>query len=418
MRRSAIIRRWSANGRLSYMLILYIPLLCSFYAYYEPRDTLRQGESISDNGETLVSDGGRFEFGSFSPSGSSGNKRCVGICYHQWDNGTVVWVANRDSPIINANGVFNLTEDGELKVLDSTGKVYWFTDIQRLCPCNLVYGDYGVPKNILSESFNTSTNTLLPDMDVNLEDNMLRLTSWKGSDDPGEGSVNDIYKESNIYCDRFSSYQMDAKLRNLSRDFTARIVMDFSGKLEYWCWDVNDMNWSSVIAEPGNKCAVNNYCGNYGVCNPGNNLVCKCLPGFKPNAPEKWHSGDFSNGCARNSVLCGENDMFCPVYMISEDDNVKKVPVEGESACKEKCLNSCDCKAYYIDKYTDDCSIMTRDPVDLREYDDGHLNFSFYMAMSDIGTNPFHEFACFYGVYKIATTCCRFSRVLIVLHRC
>ena len=129
MRTSANIRRWAANCRLFSMLILYMPLLCSFYACCEARDTLRQGEWISDDGETLVSAGGRFEFGFFSPTGSSGNKRYVGIWYHEWDNRTVVWVANRDSPIINANGVFNVTEDAELKVLDTTGKEYWSADI-------------------------------------------------------------------------------------------------------------------------------------------------------------------------------------------------------------------------------------------------------------------------------------------------
>ena len=116
IRTSTNSRRWSANCMLSSVLILYMPLLCSFYAYCEARDTLRQGEWISDNGETLVSAGGMFEFGFFSPPGSSGNKRYVGIWYHEWDNRTVVQVANRDRPIINANGVFNLTEDGKLKV--------------------------------------------------------------------------------------------------------------------------------------------------------------------------------------------------------------------------------------------------------------------------------------------------------------
>ena len=48
---------------------------------------------------------------------------------------------------------------------------------------------------------------------------------------------------------------MDEKVQNLSSDCTARIVMDFSGKLEYWRWDVKVMNWSLIMAEPGNKCA-------------------------------------------------------------------------------------------------------------------------------------------------------------------
>ena len=242
---------------------------------------------------------------------------------------------------------------------------------------NLVYGDYGVLKNILWESFNTSTDTLLPGMVVN--ENMV-LTSWRGSDDPAKGGFRlylgpdgsgTIYNDYTIYCNHYSSDEMDNKLRNHSRDFSARFVMGFSGKLEYWRWDVKGMNWSLIMEEPGNKCALYNYCGNYGVCNPNNKLECKCLPGFKPNALEKWHSGDFSNGCNRNSTLCGENDVFFPVNMLSGDNTLKTVSVVDESACKKECLKSCDCKARSYDNDTNDCYILTQDLVDLREYADG-----------------------------------------------
>ena len=38
-------------------------------------------------------------------SGSSGYKRYVGIWY-KWDKRTVVWIANRDDPLVNPNGTF------------------------------------------------------------------------------------------------------------------------------------------------------------------------------------------------------------------------------------------------------------------------------------------------------------------------
>uniref|UniRef100_A0A7N2N7Y5 Bulb-type lectin domain-containing protein n=1 Tax=Quercus lobata TaxID=97700 RepID=A0A7N2N7Y5_QUELO len=54
----------------------------------------------------------------------------LGIWYHEWDdNRTVVWVANRNFPSINAIGVFNATEELGLMVLDTTGKEYWSSDI-------------------------------------------------------------------------------------------------------------------------------------------------------------------------------------------------------------------------------------------------------------------------------------------------
>ena len=40
---------------------------------------MKQGEWISDNGETLVSAGGMFEFGFFSPTGSSGKSLGQGL---------------------------------------------------------------------------------------------------------------------------------------------------------------------------------------------------------------------------------------------------------------------------------------------------------------------------------------------------
>ena len=78
-------------------------------------------------------------------------------------------------------------------------------------------------------------------------------------------------------------------------------------------------------------------------CNPKNKLECKCLPGFKPNAPEKWDSGDFSDGCIRNSMSCSENDMFFPVFQKTWDNPNSESIAEDDSACKKECLSSCDC---------------------------------------------------------------------------
>lgn len=122
-----VIKGWSVNCMLCSMFILYIPvLLCSFHVYCADRVSLRYGERIKDHEETLVSPGRKFELGFFSPAGSSGDKRYVGIWYTS-DKQIVVWVANRDSPLINTTtGAFGVTKDGNLTVLDmSGGKVHW-----------------------------------------------------------------------------------------------------------------------------------------------------------------------------------------------------------------------------------------------------------------------------------------------------
>jgi hypothetical protein len=92
------------------------------------RDTLKQGDWIIDDGETtLVFSGGIFELGFFTSS----HKRFFGIWYKQ-DQQTVVWVANRDSPVVNGStGPFGIAEDGNLKVRDNTtGHLYWNISVE------------------------------------------------------------------------------------------------------------------------------------------------------------------------------------------------------------------------------------------------------------------------------------------------
>jgi hypothetical protein len=89
--------------------------------YSYARDTLKYGEWIIDNGTTtLVSSGGRFELGFFTPINSSSHERYVGIWYKQ-DQQTLVWVANRHDPVLSGStGVFGIAKDGNLEVWDNT----------------------------------------------------------------------------------------------------------------------------------------------------------------------------------------------------------------------------------------------------------------------------------------------------------
>ncbi|KAK7819294.1 g-type lectin s-receptor-like serine/threonine-protein kinase [Quercus suber] len=80
----------------------------------------------------------------------------------------------------------------------------------------------------------------------------------------------------------------------------ARLVMNFSGMIELW--EQKNRTWSLIEAESRHSCGVYNFCGKFSSCNPNNKLACKCLPGFMPDVPEKWHSGDFSNGCEREKI--------------------------------------------------------------------------------------------------------------------
>ncbi|KAL1096812.1 hypothetical protein V6Z11_D06G249000 [Gossypium hirsutum] len=78
------------------------------------------------DGDKLVSSDGVFELGFFSPENS--RFRYVGIWY-KVDMEAVVWVANRDKPMVNTNGVLRIGIDGNLVVLDGNRNLVWSSGV-------------------------------------------------------------------------------------------------------------------------------------------------------------------------------------------------------------------------------------------------------------------------------------------------
>ena len=68
--------------------------------------------------EELVSSNSIFVLGFFSPANSS--DRYAGIWYNrnESDDLEVVWIANRNNPINDNTGVLQISEDGNLQVLN------------------------------------------------------------------------------------------------------------------------------------------------------------------------------------------------------------------------------------------------------------------------------------------------------------
>jgi hypothetical protein len=92
------------------------------------------------------------------------------------DQQTVVWVANRDNPVLNGStGTFGIAEDGNLKVWDTTGNVYWSTGVENSSSTNrtvklmdsgnlVLRDDDDQLATSLWESFQNPTDTFLPGM--------------------------------------------------------------------------------------------------------------------------------------------------------------------------------------------------------------------------------------------------------------
>ncbi|KAI3781036.1 hypothetical protein L2E82_11035 [Cichorium intybus] len=102
-------------------------MVCCCY-YCAARDNITTGEKISDGSDYLESPGKKFQMGFFSPEGASEVRRYVGIWYTM-DPKTVVWVANRDKPVLDSTGFLTVLRDGNMKLQNgSKAHSYFSTD--------------------------------------------------------------------------------------------------------------------------------------------------------------------------------------------------------------------------------------------------------------------------------------------------
>ena len=434
------------------LLLFLLCLLCTFQACLA-KDFLNAGQNITRNTSVLVSAGQRFVLGFFSPPGRP-TESYLGIWYNQArypENQTVVWVANRDKPVLGSNiGVFQISDDGRLEVIDTSGQTYWSSRLEGSTSTNMTvkllnsgnlvllqYDQTGESVDIF-QSFHHPTDTFLPGMKMDSE---TRLTSWRSDNDPGSGSYtftmdptgdnpyiisknHEPYWEGGKDLDSRSMFDTVAyllsnftstatnpsvsnsshykiiggkpRVRAMSYDNTMLVMKD-TGELKFLVLDSFQDGWSVRWVAPASICDVYNACGLFTSCNTNINVRCKCLPGFRS-------VGD--RGCARKSAAatsCEEGrTRFLTLVMVKPGIPDERFPAENESECKQMCLGKCrDCQAYsYAAPINNDrgfysCWIWTQDLSTLQEgyihddEDDNGRNLSIRVDKSDIGTFNF-----------------------------
>ena len=106
-----IMKTFSAKELLSPCFLLLF-----FYPCCHTLDSITPNYPIKD-GDVLVSnDRGTFALGFFSPGNS--RSRFVGIWYNKISEQTVVWIANRDTPLNDTSGVLSIDKRGNLVLHD------------------------------------------------------------------------------------------------------------------------------------------------------------------------------------------------------------------------------------------------------------------------------------------------------------
>ncbi|RID48671.1 hypothetical protein BRARA_I05172 [Brassica rapa] len=186
------------NRRCFLVLILLTSFSSFSVRFCFGQDRITLSTPVKDS-ETLLCSNGMFRFGFFTPLNSTTRLRYVGIWYDKVQVQTVVWVANKDTPINDTSGLVSISEDGNLVVTDGRSRLIWSTNItvpvatndtsvQLMDNGNLRLQDNG---EILWESFKHPYNSFLPVMTIgtnNKTGENLKLTSWRSYTDPSTGN--------------------------------------------------------------------------------------------------------------------------------------------------------------------------------------------------------------------------------------
>ncbi|KAL8229476.1 hypothetical protein R6Q57_014376 [Mikania cordata] len=358
--------------------------ILSLFLFTYPRchasqDELAKNELLRDgNRDTLVSSQKIFEMGFFKMGDQSENQRYLGIWYYM-DPETIVWVANRDNPVSSSSCILTIEDDGNL-VLKDTFHIYFTTSLPSSPELrSLKLSDSG--NLILANesgfsvwsSFTYPTDTFLPGMYM---EKTTKLTSWKTRHNPATGTFvfqNDqvfgynnytifdgkkLYwksgfgLESNINPTKMPLIALHLLSRSNRSNQTSltysRLVMNSSGEIQLYYWDLTIKRWVLNWSEPKDYCAKYNACGPNSSCNiskpVGTDSFCSCLPGFELvsdiNSSEQ--------ACKRTATICSGNDTgFLSIQIMKIDVTFQTfLESRSEPECKDKCLGLDCCQAY------------------------------------------------------------------------
>ncbi|PQM42342.1 hypothetical protein Pyn_20686 [Prunus yedoensis var. nudiflora] len=426
-------------GHLCFSFMIGTNLLFLLFTLSFAVDSISPSQSIRD-GTTLVSKGGSFELGFFSPG--SPKNRYLGIWYKNIPVRTVVWVANRCNPINDSSGILMINSTGHLVLLGQNKSVVWWISsakhgpsatVELLDSGNLVLTlrDAGT---YLWQSFDYPSDTFLPGMKIgwDLRTGIKRsLSAWKNSEDPCPGDFTygiemerDTYPE--LYVRKGTakyyrsgpwnglSFSGSPELRpnplysfefvsnddevyytyNLQNESViSRIVLNqTTSTRDRFTWIEADQTWKAYSSVPRDLCDNYGLCGANGKCIIDQNPVCQCLKGFKPVSQEKWNLMDWSLGCVRNNPLsCQERykDGFVKFVGLKLPDTTHSWVNRSMNLkeCRTKCLNNCSCMAYTSSDIRGGgtgCAIWFDDLIDIRQFSDAGQDLYIRMSASEL----------------------------------
>ncbi|KAM0063290.1 putative protein kinase RLK-Pelle-DLSV family [Helianthus debilis subsp. tardiflorus] len=311
------------------LIFVFLVVLYASIPRTHAADTISANQILRYN-QTITSPQETFELGFFSPPNSKNHY--VGIWYKKISTGTVVWVANRNTPLTHTSVELTLTLHGVLVIREATtGNVIWSAISSTKSVSNpigqlldtgnfVIYneGDKTNQEDPIWQGFDFMTDTLLPGMKQGRDfvTGVERYyTSWRSKEDPASGEM----------------------------------VLQPNGNIERLLWIDSKQEWNLYLTPEIDHCDRYAMCGPYSSCNIGKSPVCECLKGFEPTSPDQWRVADWSQGCQHTIALdCEPGEGFNKYSNLKLPDtqrswyNLTMTLVE----CEKMCKRNCSCTAY------------------------------------------------------------------------
>ncbi|KAL7102977.1 hypothetical protein ACP275_08G151800 [Erythranthe tilingii] len=400
-------------------------------------DTISTGQSLLQN-QTIISKEGKFELGFFYP-GSSTNSY-VGIWYKNVRLLTVVWVANRNNPMIPSSGNSNYRlemSNGSLHLYNNLEKVWMSVASGAIEAAILDTGNLVLrnPSGIITwQSFDYPTDTWLPGARIGFRwfsDMESRLVSWRNPEDPSFGDFSlgternggselfitrnnsKLWRSGILQGGSFASLPGHSTLMNsynfsyVSNDdsvyvtynvynesVVSRLVLENSGVMQRSVWSEANNVWVIYLSQPSDACETYAMCGPNAICDINSSPVCGCLNRFKPRDVRDWQLANFSKGCVRTRPVQCTTDQGNPGFRrysgIRLPANPESLEIVRSGVCELVCADNCSCNAYAYGN-GGGCLLFIGDMVDLVKLANGSSGGDLYVRMDSTALAPVKE---------------------------
>ncbi|KAL4559579.1 hypothetical protein LXL04_031722 [Taraxacum kok-saghyz] len=376
------------------VIVHQTPLTTSSSSSSSPPHALNLGSSLSvdDKTDVLISPDHVFTAG-FYPVGE--NAFCFSIWFTKplsTGRHTVVWMANRDSPVNGRRSKLSLSKTGNLILQDADQELpIWTTRTRDLTDsAQLKLNNSGNlylqsnDRRILWQSFGSPTDTLLPNQPLTKEamlissrsktnyssgfyrlffdsDNVLRLVYsgpfvtgvyWPNPElrawDAGRSTYGNQRTAAIDPFGRFIS--SDGWFFNTSDDGVQpmrRVTMDVDGNLRVYSLNENKTIWKVTWQAMAQTCTIHGSCGENSTCSnePGYGRKCTCLPYHK-----MVNRSDCVYGCEPEfkQTPCGSDEdtfLHLPHFDFYGYDS-KYLPNVTLDVCKQECMDICSCNGF------------------------------------------------------------------------